>query len=57
MTDPDPLGVRRPRRRRAADDDRGTRVTLQDVADRAGVSVTTASRVVNEGYKGGKRDF
>jgi len=41
-------------RRRAADgkraDDKGTsRVTLQDVADRAGVSLTTASRVVSEG--------
>ena len=51
MTDLDPPGVRRPRRRRAADDDRGTRVTLQDVADRAGVSATTASRVVNEGAR------
>jgi len=28
---------------------RGERVTLQDVADRAGVSLTTASRVVSEG--------
>ena len=27
------------------------RVTLQDVADRAGVSLTTASRVVNEGTR------
>jgi LacI family transcriptional regulator len=27
------------------------RVTLQDVADRAGVSLTTASRVVNEGAR------
>ena len=27
------------------------RVTLQDVADRAGVSLTTASRVVNEGER------
>src|SRR5256885_494961 len=27
------------------------RVTLQDVADRAGVSLTTASRVVNEGSR------
>jgi LacI family transcriptional regulator, galactose operon repressor len=41
------------RRRRAAGaaapGDAGTRVTLQDVADRAGVSLTTASRVLNEG--------
>jgi len=29
----------------------GQRVTLQDVADRAGVSLTTASRVVNEGSR------
>jgi LacI family transcriptional regulator len=29
----------------------GSRVTLQDVADRAGVSLTTASRVVNEGAR------
>ena len=27
------------------------RVTLQDVADRAGVSLTTASRVVNDGAR------
>ena len=27
------------------------RATLQDVADRAGVSLTTASRVVNEGSR------
>ena len=51
MTDPDPLGARRPRRRRATEEHRGTRVTLQDVADLAGVSVTTASRVVNEGAR------
>jgi LacI family transcriptional regulator len=38
------------RRRRRADQ-RGPRVTLQDVADRAGVSLTTASRVVNEGSR------
>jgi LacI family transcriptional regulator len=31
--------------------DRGLRVTLQDVADRAGVSITTASRVVNDGER------
>jgi LacI family transcriptional regulator len=30
---------------------RVTRVTLQDVADRAGVSITTASRVVNDGSR------
>ncbi len=29
----------------------GSRVTLQDVADRAGVSLTTASRVVNDGSR------
>jgi LacI family transcriptional regulator len=29
----------------------GSRVTLQDVADRAGVSITTASRVVNDGKR------
>ena len=29
----------------------GSRVTLQDVADRAGVSLTTASRVMNEGSR------
>ena len=29
----------------------GSRVTLQDVADRAGVSITTASRVVNDGSR------
>jgi LacI family transcriptional regulator len=29
----------------------GARVTLQDVADRAGVSLTTASRVVNDGSR------
>jgi len=27
------------------------RVTLQDVADRAGVSLTTASRVLNDGAR------
>jgi LacI family transcriptional regulator len=32
-------------------DDARTRVTLQDVADRAGVSITTASRVVNGGSR------
>jgi len=31
--------------------DQATRVTLQDVADRAGVSITTASRVVNDGQR------
>jgi LacI family transcriptional regulator len=31
--------------------DRQQRVTLQDVADRAGVSLTTASRVVNDGAR------
>jgi len=52
VTDPSPGGARsRPRRRRTAADDRGTRVTLQDVADQAGVSLTTASRVVSEGAR------
>jgi len=37
------------RRKRA--DQPGTRVTLQDVAERAGVSLSTASRVVNEGSR------
>jgi LacI family transcriptional regulator len=37
------------RRKRA--DQPGTRVTLQDVADRSGVSLTTASRVVNDGSR------
>ncbi len=32
-----------------ADDDGRSRVTLQDVADRAGVSLSTASRVVSDG--------
>jgi LacI family transcriptional regulator len=36
-----------PRRRPGSDN----RVTLQDVADRAGVSLTTASRVLNEGSR------
>ena len=45
------------RRRRRADgsgpggDGLGGRVTLQDVADRAGVSLTTASRVLNDGAR------
>jgi LacI family transcriptional regulator, galactose operon repressor len=51
VTDPDPPGARRSRRRRAADAERETRVTLQDVADRAEVSLATASRVVNEGAR------
>jgi LacI family transcriptional regulator len=64
-TDPQPAGQTgpavtdkgaggpRPRTRRPspAHDGKGTRVTLQDVADRAGVSLTTASRVVNEGAR------
>jgi LacI family transcriptional regulator len=50
----------RPRRRRRPNVSRGNgadsgdsvaRVTLQDVADRAGVSLATASRVVNEGSR------
>src|SRR5580693_2556889 len=48
-------GGRRQRRDRgrpvAAPGPPGSRVTLQDVADRAGVSLTTASRVVNEGSR------
>ena len=53
MTDPSLPGVpSRARRRQAAPHhDRGTHVTLQDVADRAGVSLATASRVVNEGAR------
>jgi LacI family transcriptional regulator len=42
------------RRRRGGPDGRpdlAERATLQDVADRAGVSLTTASRVVNEGSR------
>jgi LacI family transcriptional regulator len=42
------------RRKRA--DQPGTRVTLQDVAERAGVSLTTASRVVNDVSAGGGND-
>ena len=46
-------GGRRPRGRRRAQAlaDQDGRVTLQDVANRAGVSLTTASRVVNEGSR------
>ena len=52
MTDPSPPGAgSRTRRHRAAHDGPATRATLQDVADRAGVSLTTASRVVNEGAR------
>ena len=45
MTDAGAVGSRAPRRR----DDYGSRVTLQDVADRAGVSLATASRVLSDG--------
>ena len=38
-----------PRAGRPEDAAAGSRVTLQDVADRAGVSLSTASRVVSEG--------
>jgi LacI family transcriptional regulator len=41
--------------RRRRTDQPGTRVTLQDVADRAGVSLTTASRVVNDGSQAGNQ--
>ena len=52
MTDPSPPPARsHPRRRRTAPADYATRVTLQDVADLAGVSLTTASRAVNEGAR------
>ena len=52
MTDSSPPGGRpRVRRREPEHDGHGARVTLQDVADRAGVSLTTASRVVNEGSR------
>lgn len=42
-------GRRRRRAARAGPGPQPSRVTLQDVADRAGVSLTTASRVVSEG--------
>ena len=41
----------RSRRQSAASNGRESRTTLKDVADRAGVSLTTASRVVNEGAR------
>ena len=52
MAEPEPGGRRR-RALRHAQHPAGQdgRVTLQDVADRAGVSLTTASRVVNEGSR------
>ena len=53
-TDPDRAGQRprgRTRRPSAAHDGRDGRATLRDVADLAGVSLTTASRVVNEGAR------
>jgi len=46
---PRPRG--RSRRPNAGYDGRDGRATLRDVADRAGVSMTTASRVVNEGAR------
>ena len=52
--DPSPPEQRsrnRSRRPGAANDGRESWATLQDVADRAGVSLTTASRVVNEGAR------
>lgn len=53
MTDVGQGGRRRRRANghRAEPGDPGSRVTLQDVADLAGVSLTTASRVVNEGAR------
>ena len=44
MPDTEPASV-------ARDGRPGSQVTLQDVADRAGVSITTASRVVNDGSR------
>ena len=54
VADPGPSGQRlrgRSRRPSGARDSRDGRATLRDVADRAGVSMTTASRVVNEGAR------
>jgi LacI family transcriptional regulator len=53
VTDASQGGRRRRRANGAGADPDGQepRVTLQDVADRAGVSLTTASRVVNEGAR------
>ncbi|HZR52746.1 MAG TPA: LacI family DNA-binding transcriptional regulator [Streptosporangiaceae bacterium] len=55
MTDTSQRRPRRPRAGRRAPGQDGARpdgrVTLQDVADLAGVSLTTASRVVNEGSR------
>ena len=50
MTDVRPDG-RGTARRQVAHTPAEQRVTLQDVADRAGVSLTTASRVVNDGSR------
>ncbi len=50
VAEPNPGGRRRRRAAGAVDGaPRPSRVTLQDVADRAGVSLTTASRVVSAG--------
>ena len=54
VADPGPTGQRlrgRFRRPSGAHDSRDGGATLRDVADRAGVSMTTASRVVNEGAR------
>ena len=48
-TEAKPGSRRRGARGGAGRDGPGSQVTLQDVADRAGVSLTTASRVVSEG--------